>query len=98
MSQREIMLEAELIDDRLNFKERMGFQVELMITMLGGQKTLQNMDIEEKRKIELEWADKYAYKVSLIIDNPKNVEIREQILKHNYEKAVNLILPLLEIE
>ena len=78
--------------DRMPFHERMAFQVVLIPKMIG-------TDLEpkstEKFKAEMNWAENYATKVSEIIDTASNKEIRDLILTGQYEKACELIIPLL---
>ena len=46
----------------------------------------------------MKWAENYALKVSEIIDDPKNKEIRDLIVIHEYKQACELIIPMLFTE
>lgn len=94
-------MNKESIDDVINpdampFIERMAFQLCLIKIMLG--EDFKDKPKEERFRAEMEWANKYARKVSEIIDDIKNIEIRELIYNHEYEKAVEFLKPILENE
>ncbi len=80
--------------ERIPLKERLDFQHILIEKMLG--KDFRQKPRENQILIEIDWAEKYAKKVSQIIDNKQNAEIRDLILKLEYDKAADLIVLLLE--
>jgi hypothetical protein len=80
--------------DRIPFTERLDFQHALIENMLG-------VDFRSKTRTEqilseIAWAEEYAKKVSKIIDDKNNTELRDMIFAHNYEKAVKYILTFLK--
>ncbi len=81
--------------DRMPFNERMAFQVVLIEKMIGTNHISKS---KEKFQAEMNWAENYALKVSEIIDDPKNKEIRDLIVIHEYKQACELIIPMLFTE
>ena len=72
--------------ERLPLKERNEFQIFLMKNMLGSGSSNEG---------QIAWADAYAKKVSEIIDNPENKEIREFIMGGKYEEAGEMVKEML---
>lgn len=82
-------IDEKIIDpERIPLKERMAFQRTLIELMLPDRSRYSE---EEWNEHGVEWGDKYAGKVSDIIDNPENEEIRELIMAGEYEKAAPLV-------
>jgi hypothetical protein len=73
---------------RIPLKERNDFQAFLEQKMIG-----QNPVFDA----EVAWANQYAKEISDIIDNVQNTEIRELIMKNNFEGASQKVLELLKI-
>lgn len=82
--------------DTIPLKERLELQNILIETMLG-EVYLQNTETI-KHVTAFQWANKYIKKVSSIIDNIENKEIRDLILNHQYKEAGELIIPILKEE
>ncbi len=80
--------------DAIPFKERLEFQVCLIQFMLGPN--IAEKSKAERFPLEYEWANQYAKKVSELIDNPINTEVRELIFAHRYQTASELLSPLLQ--
>jgi hypothetical protein len=76
--------------DRHSFKKRVGFQVELIKTMLGSE----NPDEKEQN----DWYEKYGNRVSKIIDDPSKVSIRYAITNKNYKDASEMVIAILNTE
>lgn len=81
--------------DRMPFAERMAFQVLLIQKMIG---TDFQPKSKEKFKAEMDWAEQYARKVSEIIDNRENEELRNLIFEERYAEACELIIPTLRAQ
>lgn len=79
--------------EAIPLKERMQFQHELISEML--PKDFRDQGHERQIMLELDWANIYAKKVSDIIDNKENVEIRDLILNNEYKKACDIIIAML---
>jgi len=84
---------SDIDHNALPFKERLDFQVELIKLMLGKEHA--SLPREEQIRTEIEWAEKYARTVSMIIDDPKNVEVRNLILMHDHIAAAEYLAPQL---
>ncbi len=80
--------------ERIPLLERMRFQHELIEEMLGADFRLKPR--AEQIQLEINWAEKYAKKVSSIIDDVENKEIREFILSGHYVEASVLVLDILK--
>lgn len=80
--------------DRIPLKERLDFQHILIEKMLG--KDFRQKPRENQILLEIDWAEKYARKVSEIIDDKKNEELRDLIFKSEYNKASDMIILLLQ--
>lgn len=80
--------------DRIPLAERMGFQHELIEEMLGADFRLKPRI--EQIQLEIEWAKKYAKRVSNIIDDVNNEEIRKLVLSSHYVEASILVLEILK--
>lgn len=84
---------------RIPFLERLDLQKILIPKMIPDYNLKSD---EDKHRLAFEWADpetqNYALKVSDIIDSTINKEIRDLILLHDYEKACELIIPMLHEE
>jgi len=95
MSQETFGTETETFD-RIPLKERMAFQILLMQLMLG-EKPKYKTD-KEWNEEEMKWIEIYAKIVSEIIDNIKNKEIRDLLMKREYKEASNIVMEMLEKE
>jgi hypothetical protein len=80
--------------DSIPLKERLDFQRELILNMLGTD--FRSKPRTEQILKEIEWAEKYARKVSEIIDNLENEEIRKLVLSEDYAEACILVLNMLD--
>ena len=82
--------------DKIPLKERQAFQVFLIQSMLNERSSYES---DEKWNEEgMGWIKKYGKMVSNIIDNVKNEEIRNLIIRGEYEKASVLVKEKLNIE
>ena len=80
--------------DRIPLKERMAFQVVLMKSIFGEKSSY---DTEEKwNKVTIEWIDAYIEIINNIIDNIKNKEIRDLIMKKEYREASTIVAKILK--
>lgn len=80
--------------EAMPIKERMQFQHELISEML--PKDFRDQGHVKQIMLELDWANVYAKKVSDIIDNKENIEIRDLIFKNEYKKACEIVMVMLK--
>jgi hypothetical protein len=80
--------------DKIPLEERMAFQRLVLQSMLG-EKPIYKTD-EEWREEKITWVETYAKIISDIIDDTKNKEMRNLIMKGEYEKASNIIVEMLK--
>lgn len=82
--------------DRLAIELRMPSQRILAELMLG--ENFEKKSRSEKFPLEMEWANKYLKRISDIIDNPENTEVRELIFAGEHEKAAQYLKSIFESE
>lgn len=82
--------------NRISLVERMPVHIKLMQMMLG--EDYESKPRIEKFPLEVKWANKYAKKISSIIDNPQNTEVRAMIFAGEDQKAAEFLKPILESE
>jgi len=82
--------------DRIAIELRMPSQRILAELMLG--EGFEKKPRAEKFPLEMEWAQKYLKRISDIIDNPDNVDIRELIFAGEHEKAARYLKSIFESE
>lgn len=86
--------------DRIPPEMRDPFELVLMEIMISNSagKNINDIDKEEKHKLEGEWVVNYAQKVGKIIDNKENKEIRDYIINGEYSEASKLVLESLGLK
>jgi len=80
-------------ENRIPTKERTKLQLTLMRIML--HESLENLDRDSRPDVE-NWMNTYTEKVSDIIDDPQNEQLRHFIMQEKYEEAAPLVIELLE--
>ena len=81
--------------ERIPLTERGKFQKILILKMLGEDFLTKSR--QERTDMQLAWADSYAKLVSDIIDHSEYQDIRNLIMSEQNEKAVELILPIINL-
>ncbi len=80
-------------DNKIPVLERVAFQRSLIQLMLG-EKPINKTD-KEWREEALKLVNTHAEKISDIIDDPKNKEIRDFIMQGEYQEASKLVIKIL---
>ena len=82
--------------ENIPLKERADFHVFLMKLMLGQKEKLEKETAQEWQDKKVNWALTYGKDISKIIDDPKNKNIKDLIIKKNFEEASIAVINKLE--
>jgi len=93
MSQQENIMDMKPNYEAIPLTERLEFQRTLILAM--PPPDFRQKPRQEQILLEIDWAEKYAKKISKTIDDTKNIEIRELILDKRYEEACVIMLKTL---